>query len=112
MRTPPRLTALSLSRKSVKAGKRLQLRFNASEAGTLSIALAPMAGAAARGKAAKPLLTLNRAVAAGPGSVSVATRVKGKLLRPGAYGVTVRLRGGDGSASEQTTLRFRVLRSR
>ncbi|HEX5609756.1 MAG TPA: hypothetical protein VFX45_06670 [Solirubrobacterales bacterium] len=112
MRVAPRLTGLALSRKSVKAGKRLQLRFDASEAGTLSVAITPMAGAAARGKAAKPLTTLTRAVAAGPGSIPLATRVRGKLLRPGAYGVTIRLRDADGSASEQATLRFRVLRSR
>ncbi|HVQ60244.1 MAG TPA: hypothetical protein VMS60_15185 [Solirubrobacterales bacterium] len=112
MRVPPRLSSLSLSRKSVAAGKRLQLRFAASEAGTLSVAIAPMAGAAARGKAAKPLSTLTRTVAAGPGAIPIATRVRGRLLRPGAYGVTVSLRKADGSSSERATLRFRVLRQR
>jgi hypothetical protein len=108
----PRLSGLSLSRKSVKAGKRLRLRFDASKGGTLSISISPMAGAAARGKAAKPLTNLIRTVAPGPGSVAISTRVRGKLLRPGAYGVTVRLRDADGSTSEQATLRFRVLRAR
>ncbi|HEX6667414.1 MAG TPA: hypothetical protein VF081_12550 [Solirubrobacterales bacterium] len=108
----PHLTGLSLSRKSVEAGKRLQLRFAASDAGTLSVAIAPMAGAAARGRAAKPLTTLTRTVASGAGAIPIATRVRGKLLRPGAYRVTVSLRKADGSSSEQATLRFRVLRHR
>jgi hypothetical protein len=105
----PTLSALSISPKGLKPGKRGLLRLTGSEAGTLSVTIAPVGKGAARRKVAKPLATVTAAVAAGPASVAIRTRVKGKALRPGTYRLTATLRTADGRASAPATLRFKVL---
>jgi hypothetical protein len=104
----PTLSGLSLSPKSLKRGKRGKLGFASSAAGTLTVSIAPAGAGAARRKVAKPLATITQAVAAGPGSVPIRTRVKSKMLRPGAYRLTVTLRIAD-KHSAPVSLRFKVL---
>jgi hypothetical protein len=102
---PPALSGVSLSRKSVKAKQgKTDLRFTSSEPGTLTIAISP-----AQPRSAKPLATLTRAVGAGPGSLAITVKAKGRPLRPGAYLVTVTARAADGRASVPAKLRFKVL---
>ncbi|HEX6667416.1 MAG TPA: hypothetical protein VF081_12560 [Solirubrobacterales bacterium] len=105
MKLPPALSAVSLSRKSIAAGKgKAELRFASTEAGTLTVVISP-----AQPQSAKPLATLTRAVGAGPSSLALAAKAKGKPLRPGAYRLTATLRSADGRASAPATLRFKIL---
>jgi len=105
MKLPPALSAVSLSRKSIAAGKgKAELRFASSEAATLTVVISP-----AQPQSAKPLATLTRAVGAGPGKLALAAKAKGRPLRPGPYRLTATLRTPDGRASAPATLRFKVL---
>jgi hypothetical protein len=109
MKLPPALSGVSLSRKSIAAGRgKADLRFTSSEAGRLTVAISPMTSFAARGET-KALATVSRSVGAGPGALRVAAKAKGKALRPGAYRLTATLRTADGRASAPATLRFKVL---
>jgi hypothetical protein len=109
LKLPPALGGVSLSRKSFQAGKRTLLRFTSSEAGTLSVAISPVAGAAARGQAAMPLAILKRPVGAGAGSLAIGSRINGKALPPGPYMLRLSVRDADGQVSATSILRLKIL---
>jgi hypothetical protein len=113
--TPPLLTGVSLSRRRFKLGKGgtaakgargIQLRLSTSEAGTLSIAIAPARGGK---KVAKPLATLKRSIAAGPAHIALSGRIGGKPLPPGRYRLTATESDAPGNTSKPASLSFTVL---
>jgi hypothetical protein len=114
-RTAPALSGASLSRKRFRVGKArtalsarakapggTMLRFSSSEAGTLSIAIA-------KAKGAKPIATLTRSIAAGPGKVPLSGRIGKKPLRPGRYRLTLSAKDAAGNASTPVALPFTIL---
>jgi hypothetical protein len=115
-RTAPVLSGVSLSRKRFRVGKARTalvarakglggtvLRFTSSEAGTLSIAISKAK------KGAKPVGTLTRPIAAGPGKLPFSGRIGKKPLRPGRYRLTLSARDSAGNVSEPVALSFTIL---
>ncbi len=112
----PVLTGVSLSRKRFKVGKARTaltaaakaprgtvLRFSSSEAGKLSVAIAKV-------KAPKPIATLTRSIAAGPGKILFSGRIGKKALRSGRYRLTLSARDAAGNATKPIALPFTILR--
>jgi hypothetical protein len=115
-RTAPVLSGVSLSRKRFRVGKAptalaarakalggTVLRFSSSEAGTLSIAVSKAK------KGAKPIGTLTRSIAAGPGKVPFSGRIGKKPLRPGRYRLTLSARDAAGNVSSSVAIPFMIL---
>jgi hypothetical protein len=121
-KTPPVLTAVSLTHRKFKVGKAntalaaaagkgvrgTVLKFTSSEAGELSISIAPPKKQ--KDKKAKPIL-LTRKIAAGPGRVAISGRIAKKPLPPGRYQVSLTATDAAGNASKQSVgLAFTILR--
>jgi Bacterial Ig domain len=131
-RTPPALSALSLSRTRFRApakGTASLLRLTTSEAARLTVAIeralpgkqAKRAGRTVctavrtpvkRGRCTiyKRATTLTASIAAGHAGVALSGRVGARKLAPGAYRVTVAARDAAGNASAARRLAFTVLR--
>jgi hypothetical protein len=112
----PVLSGVALSRKRFRVGRArtalaarakapvgTALRFSSSEAGTLSIAIAPAK------KGDGPTATLTRSISAGPGRVPLSGRLGGRPLRPGPYRLLVSARDSAGNASQPLGLPFTIL---
>ncbi len=101
--TAPVLNGVSLSRKQFRIGT--ILRFGSSEAGRLSLAIERVR----RGKRAKRLATLTRAIESGRGSVPLSGRIGRKPLAAGNYRVTVTARDAAGNTSAPVRRSFTIV---
>jgi hypothetical protein len=79
------------------------LKFSSSEAGKLSLAIAPAA------KKGGPRGTMTRAIAAGKGRLVFRGRIGAKALPPGRYKLTVTARDAAGNGSKPISLSFTIL---
>ena len=99
-RMAPRLTRVSLSRKRVRRGKRVRIRYRLSERATVSFRVERR-----RGRRWIHVRTLTRRARRGRRSA-----VYRALARPGRLRVRVRARDGSRNRSRTVTRRFRLVR--
>jgi sugar lactone lactonase YvrE len=101
-RDPPALTRVRLSRKRVRAGRRVRVRFRVSEAATLSFRIERRA----RGGWRDTARGFTRRRGAGRGSA----RFRSRGLRRGRYRLSARAEDAAHNRSRRVTRRFRVIR--